>query len=519
MTQDTPGRYGARPYSDREMWGAFAFLALFGLPFAAGGVLALAMVPAKWALHDYKSVVGLLGGGLTFGLVGFGLIFGSLYGRRKVALDAAAAFAHPDEPWKWRTDWAQGHALDGSVNTAWGIALFAMIWNLVAFPGGILAWQAATKQGQPYAAIALLFPAVGIWVALLAAQAFLRHRRYGVSRFDLAAVPVPVGRTLSGTVHTPLATPPPDGFVLTLSALRSTRSGTENATTSVVWQEEAQAMGALSSDGEGVRVVVPVAIRIPAEAPSTDHSDASDELAWKLEVKAATEGPDYKATFEVPVYRTEESGRVETAREASHLRAVAAVPFAGSMTHGDPIPSTFAVPDAAELRDAPRSEPRSAIAVTREAGALVVDYPAARNPTMALAFTGFSFLWSGSIVLMIAVHAPLLFPIFFALFDLLFGYIVLVLWCEVVRLRVDAAGVRIASGLGSPGAERLIAASKIEDVRLAIGMTSGTTAYYDVKLMLRGGRSVSAGGGIRHKHEAEWIAAQVKAALGAEGRG
>lgn len=514
MTQNTPGRYGARPYTDREMWGAFALLALFGLPFAAGGVFALTMVPAKWALGDFKSVVGLVGAGVTFSLVGFGLMFGSLYGRRKVALDAAAAFAHPDEPWKWRADWAQGHALDGSVNAAWGIALFAVIWNLVAFPGGLLAWQAATKQGQPYAAIALLFPAVGIVVALLAAQAFLRHRRYGVSRFDLAVVPVPVGRTLSGTVRTRLTTPPTGGFTLTLSALRITRTGTDNDTrTSVVWQEDAQATGTLSSDGEGVRVVVPVAIRIPAEAPSTDHSDASDELSWKLEVKAATEGLDYRATFEVPVYRTEESGRVETAREASHLRAVAAVPFAGAMTHGDPIPSTYAVPDAAELRDAPRPEPRSAIAVTREAGALVIDYPAARNPTMALAFTGFGAIWSGSIVLMIAVHAPLIFPIFFGLFDLLFGYIVLVLWCEVVRVRVNAAGVRIAKGLGSPGAERLFPASEIEDVRLAIGMTSGTTAYYDVKLMLRGGRSLSAGGGIRHKHEAEWIAAQVLAAL------
>jgi hypothetical protein len=175
-------------------------------------------------------------------------------------------------------------------------------------------------------------------------------------------------------------------------------------------------------------------------------------------------------------------------------------------------PQSFAVPDAAALGDAPRPEPRSAIAVTREGGALVIVFPAARNPSMALGMTAFSMLWTGAIVFMVGMRAPWFFPVVFGLFDVLISWIVLTLWLEVIRVRVDASGVAIASGLVTPGPARVY--TQVKDVRVAIGMTSGTTAWYDLKLVLANGREVAAGGGIRHKREAEWIAAQMLAALG-----
>jgi len=113
MSEDTPGRYGARPFSDREMLGAFAFLVLFGLPFAAGGTWALVQAAVKLARGELRDGLMLGAMGTVFALVGFGLIAGSLWARGKVSVDAAAAFAHPDEPWKWRADWARGYGVDG----------------------------------------------------------------------------------------------------------------------------------------------------------------------------------------------------------------------------------------------------------------------------------------------------------------------------------------------------------------------------------------------------------------------
>jgi hypothetical protein len=308
-------------------------------------------------------------------------------------------------------------------------------------------------------------------------------------------VPVPVGRTLAGTVRTHLAEPPWGGFKLTLTALRTERSGPDNdIKTSVVWQEKAYNAGQLSSDGAGVHVIVPVAIRIPDDAPSTDHSDASDELAWQLEVRAETPGLDYRATFELPIYRTDDGP--ETASNAAHLQAV---------------PRSFAAPDLPA--DAPRPEPASPIAVTRDREGLVIDFPAARNKGAAMSLSAFAVLWTAAIAFMTAVHVPLLFPIVFGLFDFLIVYIALTLWLEVVRVRANLAGVKVARGIGAPGVERFVPTSESADVRLAIGMYAGTNVWYDLALATTGGRTVPLGGGMSDKHEAEWLAMRIKDAL------
>jgi len=44
-------------------------------------------------------------------------------------------------------------------------------------------------------------------------------------------------------------------------------------------------------------------------------------------------------------------------------------------------------------------------------------------------------------------------------------------------------------------------------------MSSGTRVWWDLSLATANGRPVPLGGGVRDKHEAEWLAAQVKDAL------
>ena len=72
MAEGTPGRYGARPFTDREMLGAFAFLVLFGLPFAAGGTWALIQAAVKLARGELRDALVLGAMGAAFALVGFG---------------------------------------------------------------------------------------------------------------------------------------------------------------------------------------------------------------------------------------------------------------------------------------------------------------------------------------------------------------------------------------------------------------------------------------------------------------
>ena len=46
-----------------------------------------------------------------------------------------------------------------------------------------------------------------------------------------------------------------------------------------------------------------------------------------------------------------------------------------------------------------------------------------------------------------------------------------------------------------------------------IGMQGGNTVFYDVTIARKDGKKVRAGGGIRDKREAEWLAATLKESL------
>jgi hypothetical protein len=54
---------------------------------------------------------------------------------------------------------------------------------------------------------------------------------------------------------------------------------------------------------------VPVLFAIPFDLPDTSWTEADRDFQWRLEVLAELPGIDYRATFEVPVYKTAESRR------------------------------------------------------------------------------------------------------------------------------------------------------------------------------------------------------------------
>ena len=77
-------------------------------------------------------------------------------------------------------------------------------------------------------------------------------------------------------------------------------------------------------------------------------------------------------------------------------------------------------------------------------------------------------------------------------------------------MTVEPGTVTVASGYITTGAGKTIAASEIADVTPTIAMQGGDTAYYDVTIVRKDGKKVSAGSGIRDKREAEWLAATLK---------
>src|SRR4051812_32067402 len=83
-------------------------LALFALPFAGVGLFTAYKSVESFLQGKIKDGLFFLLFAVVFGGVGFGLLagvsFGSKFQKRANALKAA----HPDEPWRWRADWAEG---------------------------------------------------------------------------------------------------------------------------------------------------------------------------------------------------------------------------------------------------------------------------------------------------------------------------------------------------------------------------------------------------------------------------
>ncbi len=470
----------------------FGCLLLFMAPFAMGGVIAGVQAVRLAAAGDYGQAAFLGIFALTFGGVGIGGMVAAAFGRRKAVETAALASRHPEAPWLWRKDWASGRIADSTRGTMWGAWAFAALWNLISVPGSYLAAREALQEGNQAALIALVFPLVGIGLLVWAVKATLRYRRYGVSSFELTTKPGVVGRSLTGTLHTTTALRPPEGFRVVLSCLRRvTRGSGKNRSTSesVLWQEERHVPGQVSRQASGMGVVVPVAFGIPADAEPCERSNPSDCVLWRLEASASVPGIDYASSFEVPVFRTAESEQPRTEEEEAAVRDPA-------------VPAVYLQP------------PDSRIQVSSNRRGTEILFPAARNPGAASGLTVFLAIWSAIVWALLRFNAPVLFPIIFGLFGLLLLYGALEMWLRVRRVTAASDSVTVATGYLAAARERSYPASDFAQVTTKIGMQSGRTPYYDVILVRKDGKRVTAGHAVRDKREAEWLAATLTQALG-----
>jgi hypothetical protein len=98
-------------------------------------------------------------------------------------------------------------------------------------------------------------------------------------------------------------------------------------------------------------------------------------------------------------------------------------------------------------------------------------------------------------------------------FCLLLLLVVMDVWLGITRVTAGNGHVTVATGWLAPRHERTLRAAEVADVTTRITAQAGTTPYYEVSIETTAGKRVAAGGGIRDKREAEWLAARLKAAI------
>ena len=475
------------------------FLLLFALPFLGFGLFAIVWGLAEWRTGDAREAGMLLLFGALFVCVGLGIAVLARRGRRLARQLEERKARHPDEPWLWNEAWSQGrlrHSARASMRYAW---LFAITWNAISIPIVLLAPGEFIEKGNHGAAIAVLFPAVGIGLLAWALHATLRWRRFGESVFELLRVPGVLGGELAGTLQVGGELSASQAITARLSCIRRYVSGSgKNRSTheDIRWSDEQQLPPTALARGPFGHALN-LCFALPYDASPSDPVASDDYILWRLEVATRMPGVDYRARFEVPVFETTESQRERTAEALSREK------------YGD-APAAFGrLPSGIEIG-------------RNERGDLEIFFPAGRHKTAAMLATLFGLVFAVAGAVLYAESAGILFAAVFGGVGALILYAALGLWAGSSRVAANRADVTLRRRLLGIGRSQRVPAEKIEGVALETGLRVGSRVYWDLHLRTkaesgrRGKRraGVRLGGCIRDKQEAERLAQLLRDALG-----
>ena len=165
----------------------------------------------------------------------------------------------------------------------------------------------------------------------------------------------------------------------------------------------------------------------------------------------------------------------------------------------------------------PEFDPKTAMVVVRPSalGGTEYYFGAARNLGPAVGMTFFFLLFAWITGALIYFDVAWIFEIGFGFFSALMLIFVVDLWFTSTRVVIEDGKVRvIRSTFGIPRTTT-IPCSDVTDVKLKIGMqqqqtmTQDAKAYYDLRIVRKNGKEVTAGSSVRDKREAEWLAEQM----------
>jgi len=429
---------------------------------------------------------------LVFGGVGLGIIVSGAASLGKGRHAKMQKTLQPDKPWTWKQDWAQGVIISSNRTEMWAAIVVTSFWNVIALPVAFMVLgDVMSRKTGALALLVLIFPAIGLGLLAWMIRSIAKWRKFGESRIEMASTPGVIGGALGGAICVPVHIRPEDGFHLKLTCVNrvTTGSGKHRSTTEhVLWQDE-RLMKRELLENDRSRSAIPVLFGIPYDCRPTDDTDSNNEFLWRLEAKAAVPGIDYQATFDVPVFRTEASS------PDFKLDESAIAPYEGALD-----------PTALFKESGIRVEPLAG-------GAQRIYFAAARNVGSAIGLTIFFAIWTGFLVLMVRLHAPLLFLIVFGLVDVFVFYGMLRLWFASWLVQADRNGLLVTARFLGMERTRKVGRSEIVDIKAAPGMQSGNTQYFDIKVTLQDGKDVTAGARVASQLEAKAIIRSIKTAL------
>jgi len=207
---------------------------------------------------------------------------------------------------------------------------------------------------------------------------------------------------------------------------------------------------------------IPIEFSIPYDCKQTDFTYHDNQIKWRLESNSEITGVDYSSTFEIPVFRTEESSKEVTEEKLAQSQIE---------DSSDPVLSGIEIKPAVM-------------------GGTEVFFSPARNLGAAIGLTFFFILWTGAIIFMTKMGAPVFFPIIFGLFEFLIGIFLLELWLGTTRVVFQPQVVMVQNGYLGAGRKKRIPYDQISTIQTKRGMQSGKDLYYDLQILRKNGKKV-----------------------------
>ncbi len=450
-----------------------AFMVVFGLAFASLGVY------AWWETRQTQGGWMPVVGGVTFCGMGLGLVWLAIAALRGEDREAARREELADRPWLLRDDWAAGRVTSGGRPATLGAWAITGFWNAIAIPAavGVTLKALAGEIGWSAVAMVAMFPLVGLGLAAMAVRAGVRWRKFGQSTLELKTLPGVVGGAFRAVLHAGPGLGETRSLTVTLDCLRRITSG-DSTREEMLWQRTTEIPRSRFAMAGGVSI--PLSFTIPFECAASDISHSDDETVWRLGVEAEVHGVDYAESFEVPIYRTDES------RE--------------DVTGDEELIESIQVPPPGLEGAMPRLGSKVRIR-SWGMGGRELRFGMLRNPAtsaMLLVFTGG---FAGALWLLFEQGAPLFFRLFWclAVFGLVLGFLLVTF--GVTRVRVEPGRLQVRGGLFGIGRTRRWEAHEIDAIETTAGMQSGGRHYWRIRVR-GGGRQVTAGTRIPDRREA-----------------
>jgi hypothetical protein len=419
----------------------------------------------RWQMQAFMAIFAL-----TFPAVGAGLMVAGISGARSLKREAALRSQHPQEPWKWKTEW-QGESISETRGISKNAAHLYTLWSgLIIVPLIAAAAQTGAFQTDGTAWLLLIF--VVLWVIPVSYSVKkLRHRlAIGKASFEPKDRPAWPGGVLRGNLLLDKPLPMRSTADVSLICERTTSRGSgDDRKTSVekIWSDhQSIPQDLMIRDLAGFRL--PIAFNIPGDAPeSSFESGGEPKHTWKLELKVPA--TPIHSVFELPVFRTEKSP------SPSAESAIA--------VDGDGKSRVLSIHDDSP-GDLPKrlAENRIRAEFDLSGSPVSIHCPPCRHRSLLLFLFAFNLIWTAAAVFLIIQQAPWIFRVVWPVSATAIW--LSILWSVLHQRTVtfESTGLLIRNRLGPIAWKGQFDKSRIIGFTHDSNMSSGNTSYYRVRL-------------------------------------